>query len=321
MISDPKKIDRLSVLIPVYNSQQTIGPLTDQLIRELQPRFKALELVLVNDGSADRSHQEIMAARARHPGMIKYLLLAKNFGEHNAVLCALNHCRGDAAVILDDDFQNPPSEIIPLIETLEEGYDVVYSYYSEKHHSRVRNLGSRFNDFFASWLLKKPKGLYLSSFKAMSRFLIDTAVAYKGPFPYLDGIILRSTARIGRCLCRHENRKGGESNYTFSRLVRLWMNMFTGYSIVPLRIASLAGIAMSLFSFLLAFYFILTRFTGPLIIKQQIPPGWASTIVCLTFFAGLQLCVLGIIGEYLGRLFLTVNQSPQYVIRESHGLD
>ncbi|OGW70057.1 MAG: hypothetical protein A2036_01480 [Omnitrophica bacterium GWA2_50_21] len=318
---DPNLSKRLSVIIPVYNSEQTIGILIDQLIAELAGEFTGLELLLINDGSSDNSHNVILEAQKRHHRIVRYITLSRNFGEHNAVMCALNFAKGDNAVILDDDFQNPPSEIKLLLDTLQKGYDVVYSYYSSKKHDPFRNFGSLINDLFATWLLKKPRGLYLSSFKAMNRFMINTAAQYTGPFPYLDGIILRSTTKIGRCLCQHNKRALGKSNYTLTRLLRLWLNMFTGFSIVPLRITSFIGAFMSLFSFLLAVYFIVVHFTGPLLIKQAVPPGWASTIVCLTFFSGLQLSVLGIIGEYLGRLFLTANKSPQYIIRETYGID
>lgn len=321
MQTPKKKIDFLSVIIPVYNSEKTVGPLAEQLLAILKPSFKKLELVLVNDGSTDNSFSEMLAAANRHPGLVRAISLSKNFGEHNAVMCGLNHARGECAAILDDDFQNPPAEVLHLVEKLEEGHDVVYSYYAEKQHSFFRNLGSWINDCFATWLLKKPKGFYLSSFKVLNRFLIDTVTAYQGPFPYLDGLILRSTAKIASCLCRHDEREIGKSNYTFRRLFRLWLNMFTGFSIVPLRMASLIGGTMSLLSLLMTSYFVMAHFTGPLFIKHPIPPGWASTIVCITFFGGLQLCVLGIIGEYLGRLFLTANESPQYVVRETYPAD
>lgn len=319
--STPDTSKNLSVVIPVFNSEKTVGGLVDRLIDELSGDFSGLELVLVNDGSSDNSHGVILAVQKKHPRRIKYINLSRNFGEHNAVMCALNFAGGDHVVILDDDFQNPPSEIRSLVNGLRDGHDVVYSYYSSKKHGWLRNCGSQINDLFATWLLKKPRGLYLSSFKVLNRFLVDTAIRYTGPFPYLDGIILRSTTKIGRCLCRHDDRLAGKSNYTFRRLFRLWLNMSTGFSIVPLRIASFMGALVSLLSFMLAVYFIIVHFTGPLLIKQAIPPGWASIIVCLTLFSGVQLCVLGILGEYLGRLFLTANKTPQYIIRETYGID
>ncbi|MBD3306597.1 glycosyltransferase [candidate division KSB3 bacterium] len=317
---DSGEIHRLSILIPLYHSEQTIEALVDRVITELRPHFDALELVLVNDGSTDNTHACALQSVARHPGIVKYIRLMRNFGEHNAVMCGLHYVTGDCVAIIDDDFQNPPAEILKLVEKSREGYDVVYSYYTEKCHSWFRNLGSRFNDWVATKLLKKPKDLYLSSFKVISAPLIRTIIDYQGPYPYIDGIILRSTTMIGRQLCRHEERATGRSNYTLVKLLRLWLNMFTGFSILPLRIASIIGIGMAGVAILLTGFFIISHQVGGIIFQQPIPPGWASIIVAVTFFAGLQLCVLGMIGEYLGRLFLTVNRSPQFIVRDVYGI-
>jgi undecaprenyl-phosphate 4-deoxy-4-formamido-L-arabinose transferase len=317
----PVKISKLSVLIPVYNSEETIENLVDQVVSELRSYVSALEIILVNDGSADDSYACTIRAAQRYPGVVKSIQLARNFGEHNAVMCGLNYVTGNCVAIIDDDFQNPPSEILRLVEKLCEGYDVVYSYYAKKHHSWFRRLGSAFNDWVATRLLNKPDDLYLSSFKVMNASLVRNLIEYQGPYPYIDGIILRSTRRIGRQLCKHESRKAGRSGYTIGKLMHLWLNMFTGFSITPLRIASFIGLFMSLSALFLIVFFIISRLTGGIIIKQEIPAGWASLIITVTFFAGLQLCVLGLIGEYLGRLFFTVNRLPQFVVREVYGLD
>ena len=314
-----REIKRLSVLIPVFNSQDTIGDLVDQVVTTLRPCFADLELVLVNDGSADESDRVVREAVARHPGVVKYIELARNFGEHSAVMSGLHNITGDCVAIIDDDFQNPPDQIVPLVEKLKEGFDVVYSYYEQKQHSRFRNLGSAFNDWVATRMLGKPKGLYLSSFKVIARSLIDTIVEYTGPYPYLDGLILRSTKSIGQQKCAHSTRATGHSNYTLARLFRLWLNMFTGFSILPLRMASLLGLIMSATGFLMALYFIISRSVGGILRPGSLPPGWASLIVSITIFAGLQLCVLGLIGEYLGRVFQTLNRAPQFVIRHRVG--
>lgn len=314
-------VSKLSVLIPVYNSEATIEALVDTVVETLRSHFDSLEIILINDGSLDNSHSCALQAFERHPDTVKYIRLARNFGEHNAVMCGLNYCTGDCVAIIDDDFQNPPSEILALVEKLCQGYDVVYGYYEEKHHPWFRNLGSTVNDRFATRLLKKPKDLYLSSFKVMSRSLVQTIIQYQGPYPYIDGIILRSTRKIGRQLCNHADRKEGRSNYTLIKLVRLWLNMFTGYSITPLRIASYIGISLSIFSVFLIIFFIISRMTGGILFKSEIPPGWASLIIMIIFFGGLQLCVLGLIGEYLGRLFLTVNRLPQFVVSEEYGIE
>lgn len=315
------EVSSLSILIPVYNSEDTIGSLVDTVIATLKPHFKSLEIILVNDGSVDNSHSCALQAVKRYPGIVKYIRLARNFGEHNAVMCGLNYITKDYVAIIDDDFQNPPSEIIRLVDKLREGYDVVYSYYSEKRHSWFRNIGSQFNDWVATKVLKKPKGLYLSSFKALRAVLVRRIIQSRGPYPYIDGSILRSTTKIGRLECKHSERRAGRSNYTVSKLLHLWLNMFTGFSIIPLRIASYIGFFVSLSTIILVAFFIVSRLSGGVFIKQTIPVGWASLIVSITFFAGIQLCVLGLIGEYLGRLYLTVSRLPQFVVDDTYGID
>jgi glycosyltransferase involved in cell wall biosynthesis len=316
----PVEIGRLSVLIPVFNSERTIGPLVDAVAETLKPHFDSLEIVLVNDGSVDQSHLSSLRAVEKYPGMVRYIRLARNFGEHNAVICGLNYVTGDCVAIIDDDFQNPPSEILLLVEKFREGYDVVYSCYTQKRHSWLRNAGSLMNDWFATRLLLKPKSLYLSSFKVIGRRLVKTIIQYQGPYPYIDGIILRSTRNIGQQLCRHEDRKMGRSSYTLRKLIQVWLNMFTGSSVAPLRIASVIGLFMSLFSVALMGFFIVSRMVGGIFYKQNIPAGWASLIVSIIFFGGLQLCVLGLIGEYVGRLYLTVNRMPQFIVSDTYGI-
>jgi len=155
----------------------------------------------------------------------------------------------------------------------------------------------------------------------MNRFLIDTVTCYEGPYPYLDGLILRSTNSIGTQLCEHHERVEGTSNYTFRRLVRLWLNMFTSFSVTPLRISSVLGLIMAACGLLMSIVFVLSYYFEGLVLGRELPPGWASIIVASTLFSGIQLCVLGMIGEYLGRLFLTENRHPQFVVRETHGTD
>ena len=310
---------KVSIIIPVYNSEDTIAPLIKDVKKEIVPKLGGVEFVLVNDGSHDRSHSVILGLIEDDPYSLTYIQLLRNFGEHNAVMCGLNYCSGDCAVIIDDDFQNPPHEIIKLIERLyNDDADVVYSYYVEKKHSLFRNAGSKFNDLVAHFVLGKPTGLYLSSFKALSKKLIDIIIQYRGPFPYIDALILRSTTNISRELCEHSERKQGRSNYTFQRLVRLWSNMFIGFSVWPLRLSAILGMIISVLSVFMIVYFTLAKYFGPFFIMQDIPPGWASTISLIALFAGLQLFSMAIIGEYLGRLVLTVNNEPQFLIRNSY---
>ena len=303
---------KLSIVIPVYNGAKTVAPLCGQLISSF--REHPLQIVLINDGSQDHSHEACLALVAKYPAVMTYLALAKNFGEHNAVMAGLNHVSGDYAVIMDDDAQNPPEEVHKLFEAAQSGdYDVVYSYYSRKEHGFWRNLGSQFNDRVANFMLDKPRGLYLSSFKCLSRFVINEIIRYKGPFPYIDGLALRCTRKIGRVETKHEKRKEGASGYTPKKLIKLWLNMFVNFSINPLRVSSVLGLICSGLGLALGVGIIFEKIMHP-----DLPTGWASLMIIVIFFAGIQLLTLGMIGEYLGRLFMGSNQTPQFVIREVH---
>lgn len=303
---------RLSVVVPVYNGARTIGPLVERLFEHLAGTY-ALEVVLVNDCSpADDSAGVCRAIATERAPAVRFVDLAKNFGEHNAVMAGLNHCTGDAAVIMDDDFQNPPGEVTKLVDKLCEGHDVVFASYAKKEHHWFRNLGSRFNNAVASVMLKKPRDLYLSSFKAINRFTIDEVTRYRGPFPYLDGLILRVTSNWATQLVAHDPRVEGKSGYTLKKLLRLWLNMFTNFSILPLRIASLCGFVFAFAGFLFVALIVIERMSHP-----ELPLGWASTLSVLLVVGGVQLFALGMIGEYLGRLFLKDNGSPQFVVRET----
>jgi glycosyltransferase involved in cell wall biosynthesis len=297
----------ISVCIPVYNGAHSIARLVEEVAKALQKQ--AVEFVLVNDGSRDAT-DSVCAEIARRRGDVTYICLRRNFGEHNAVMCALNHCSGDYAVIIDDDFQNPPSEILKLLTEIARGYDVVYSKYHSKKHNLFRNLGSRFNDLVATALIRKPKDLYLSSFKAVSRSLIDEIIKYSGPFPYIDGLILRATDSISAVYVEHKLRPEGRSNYTLGKLVTLWLNMFVNFSIRPMRAISLLGIATSAASFVLAVAFLIDKIRHP-----SIPAGWASIALLVLFLGGIQTMALGIIGEYVGKNYLDRNGTPQWTVK------
>lgn len=302
---------KLSICIPVYNGARTIAALVDECIAQLAAHY-TLEFVLVNDYSRDDSDAVCKALAARHPH-VKYISLRKNFSEHNAVMCAFNYATGDYAVVIDDDFQNPPSEIRALVEEACKGYDVVYSRYADKRHHAFRNLASRFNNFVANWLLEKPRELYLSSFKVVNADIVQRLVRYKGPTPYIDGLILRETRNISSVLVAHADRREGQSNYTFAKLVSLWLNMFINFSIKPLRLFALFGLVVTLFSFVAAAGFIIQKLLDP-----QLQIGWTSVMVSILFFSGVQIIFLGLIGEYVGKHYLHSNGTPQWVVKEEH---
>jgi glycosyltransferase involved in cell wall biosynthesis len=301
----------LSVVIPVYLGAATIGELVGAL-RALEIEG-GLEIVLVVDGSPDNS-LDVCKQLAAEPGApITLLSLSRNFGEHNAVMAGFARARGAYAITMDDDLQNPPAEVRRLFEHARDGgYDAVYTYYAEKKHAPWRNLGSKFTNWCADRLIDKPPGLYLSSFRCISAFVRERIVAgYEGPFPYVDGLVFQVTQNVGRVQVHHLPRNEGQSNYTLRRLIRLWLAMFLNFSVMPLRLATLAGLA---FGALGAVGAVIT--TVEAFVSDKPPQGWASMMVAVLVLAGVQLVVIGMIGEYLGRMFLAVNRKPQYLVRE-----
>ena len=303
---------KLSICIPVYNGADTICPLMENLDSTFSKIEK--EVVLVNDGSRDKS-AEVCKDLCKKYDYVKFINLRRNFGEHNAVMCALNYCTGDYAVIIDDDLQNPPEEIFKLLNEIEKGYDVVYSKYHVKKHNWFRNFGSKINDVFATWLIGKPKNLYLCSFKIINRAMIDELKKYKGPFPYIDGLLLRATNNVSSVFVEHKARTQGKSNYTLGKLLNLWLSMFINFSIKPMRFITITGLTISLISVVMALFFIVEKIMNP-----QTLPGWTTIIVLLLFFGGLQSTFLGIIGEYIGKNYLDQNNTPQWVVKETFGV-
>ena len=299
----------LSFIIPLFNSADTIGP----LVREIAAlRIEGgHEIVLVNDGSADRTAD--VCRKLLRAGEVPITLIShsRNFGEHNAVLTGYRHARGAYVVNLDDDGQNPPAEAVRLWEHARlHDLDVVFGHYARKEHSAWRNLGSWLTNRLADWLLDKPRGFYLSSFRCV-RALVARAVAeHSGPYPYIDGLILQVTQSIGSLEVRHEARQGGQSGYTLRRLVRLWLSTFVNFSVMPLRLATFLGGmigAAGLLAVIVVVYWHATEGT---------PWGWGSLMAAMLVFSGTQLMILGLVGEYVGRMFLTVNRRPQSVVRE-----
>jgi len=299
----------LSVVVPVYRGARSIGDVVHALAQlHIEGGH---EVILVNDGSPDDSGEVCRELVARTDLPVTLIDLARNFGEHNAVMAGLRHARGDFVITMDDDLQNPISEVVKLFEHARAGaWDVVYTYYATKQHAAWRNLGSRFANQVADWLLDKPRGLYLSSFRCMSAFAVEQVVRYEGPFPYVDGLLMQVTQRIATLPVLHLPRTHGQSNYTLRRLVRLWLNLFVNFSAMPLRIATVSGLAFTVLGFVGAVLVVIEALVG------DTPPGWASLMAATLMLSGVQLVLLGVLGEYLGRLFLTVNRKPQAIVRE-----
>jgi glycosyltransferase involved in cell wall biosynthesis len=300
----------LSFVIPLYNSAATI----ESLVRDIEQLAipGGHEIVLVNDGSADATTSVCrgLVRSARVP--ITVVEHARNFGEHNAVLTGWRHARGAHVVNLDDDGQNPPVEAVRLWQhAVEHNLDVVFGHYEVKQHSLFRNAGSWLTNRMTDWALDKPHGFYLSSFRCVSGFVTKQVTDYRGPYPYLDGLLLQITQRIGSISVRHDARRAGRSGYTLRRLVRLWLSAWLNFSLLPLRGATMIGLLTAIAG-LAAFVVVVWLW----IIDRGPAYGWGWVMATVLVFSGTQLVMLGLIGEYLGRMFLTVNQRPQAVVRE-----
>jgi undecaprenyl-phosphate 4-deoxy-4-formamido-L-arabinose transferase len=308
-MANPPSTYALSIVVPVYNGAQTVGILVQALAALEIPGGH--EIVLVVDGSPDDSLAVCRRLSAEHALPITVVNHSRNYGEHNAVMTGLRHAGGAYMITMDDDLQNPPEEVKRLYEhARDHGYDVVYTHYATKQHARWRNLGSSFHNRVADFLLDKPKGLYLSSFRCISAFVAGEIVRNDGPFPYVDGLILQTTKSIGRLQVNHLPRAEGRSNYTLRRLLRLWLSMALNFSVMPLRVATLFGLVMSVLGFLGLIEVVVEALLG------ETPSGWGSTLVIVLLFSGAQLLMLGVAGEYLGRMFLTINKRPQAIVRD-----
>lgn len=302
---------KVSFVIPCYRSAATIRAVADEIdsaMAEL-PEYEH-EIILVNDCSPDNTF-EVISALALQRGHITAVDLARNFGQHAALMAGMRRSSGDIIVCLDDDGQTPACEVGRLLEKLEEGYDVVYASYDSKQHSGFRNFGSRVNALMTEIMLGKPKELSLTSYFAAKRFIIDEMLRYENCFPYVMGLVLRSTRNICNVPVTHRKREEGRSGYTMGKLLSLWMNGFTSFSIKPLRMATYLGAFTAFLGFIYAVIIVIRHFT-----EGMAPLGWSSTTALLLLLGGIILIVLGLIGEYVGRIFMCVNSSPQYVERQ-----
>lgn len=300
----------LSIVVPVYRSAAILPRLVEAIAAEMRDESLSgsFELILVNDCSPDNSWQ-VIRKLAETNAFIKGITLRRNVGQHNAIMAGLHHVNGEYVVLMDDDLQHPPSAIADILRALADGYDVCYTNYLNRQHAAWKKLGSQFNDWMATLLLGKPKGLYLSSFKGLRREIVDEIVQYDGPYTYIDGLILDVTRSITTVDIEHQARFEGESNYTFARLLSLWMKMATSFSVFPLRLATYAGFALAALSLVMIFVVIVQKIMFP-----ELPRGWASTIATILFIGGIQTMCIGMVGEYLGRTYMKLNRKRQFVI-------
>ena len=307
---------RISFVIPCYRSSETLPG----VIKEIQDTMEKLdkythEIILVNDCSPDDTFETITALCEANDHILG-INLAKNFGQHSALMAGFKYAKGDIIVCLDDDGQTPANEVDKLLAKIEEGADVVYAKYNQKHHSGFRNWGSHVNELMTRIMLGKPKELFLSSYFAARRFVVDEMLSYQGAYPYVIGLVLRSTKNIVNVEVNHRDRQAGASGYTLKKLLGLWFNGFTAFSVKPLRIATMTGAVCAFAGFAYGIYTIIKKiFIRP----PELVVGFSALMSVLVFMGGMLMLMLGLVGEYIGRMYISMNNSPQYVIREIVG--
>lgn len=303
-------------MIPCYRSEHTLPG----VVSEIEEKMKTMseyeyDIILINDCSPDDTFGTIRGL-CENNKRIKGLGFAKNFGQHSALMAGLRYSDGDYVVCLDDDGQTPANEVDKLLEQLEKGYDAVYAKYEHKQHSAFRNMGSKVNELMTRVMLGKPSDLYVSSYFAVKKFVVNDMIRYENSYPYVIGLVLRATKNITNVVVNHREREEGISGYTMKKLLGLWFNGFTAFSVKPLRIATGAGAVSAVSGFLYGLYTIIKRFVNP-----EVPMGFSSLMAVLVFFGGMIMLMLGMIGEYVGRIYISLNNSPQYVIREKINFD
>lgn len=306
----------ISFVIPCYRSRATLPG----VIREIQDTMDKMgqyeyEIVLINDCSPDDTFDTIRDLCQENEN-ITGINLAKNFGQHSALMAGFHHVKGDIVVCLDDDGQTPADEVGKLLEGIEKGADVVYAKYVHKHHSGFRNWGSHVNELMTRVMLGKPKELFVSSYFAARRFVVDEMVKYEYPYPYVIGLVLRTTKNIINVEVNHRDRQEGTSGYTLGKLLGLWFNGFTAFSVKPLRIATVTGAGCAFVGFAYGIYTIIKKiFINP----PGLVTGFSALMSVLVFMGGMLMLMMGLVGEYMGRMYISMNRSPQYVIREVVG--
>ena len=298
----------ISIIIPTYKGVKTLPNLVEELITTFKEH--SIEIIIVNDCSPDTTHKEMEVLVRKYPNKLTYLKFSKNYGEHSAVMAGLRNSEGDLVIVMDDDFQNPPLEALKLAEyTLANNHDVVFTKYKIKNDTFIRNIMSKIANISAQIILKKPKDLYFSSFKAIKKNIVNEITNYEGPFPYIDGLILSVTNNLESYEVQHDERKEGKSSYDIYKLIKHYGNLVTNFSTIPIHLFSIVGLIITFTSFLFILITIFEKFSNP-----NLPLGYSTIITVIVFFSGIQILFLGLIGEYVGKILKNVNKEKQYNI-------
>lgn len=307
-------MSKFSFVIPCYRSEKTISIVIDEIKSEMKKRANdTYEIILVNDHSPD-GVWNVIERLAEENDNIVGVNLARNFGQHCALMAGYGQCTGDYVVSLDDDGQAPLDSLCDLIAKIEEGYDVVYAYYHEIKQNIFRRFGSRMAGMMGNMMLNPPKDWKGSSFFIARKFVVDEMINYKNSYPYLPGLVFRTTKNIAWIETQHRSRLEGTSGYSFWKLLHLWMNGFTAFSIKPLQFSTFLGVFFAVVGFIYAAVIAVQRIMGVISVA-----GWSSIIALMLIIGGCILMMLGLIGEYLGRIYICINNSPQYVVKEITG--
>lgn len=308
-------MEKISFVVPCYRSENTITSVVEEVKTEMaaHPDYD-YEIVLVNDNSPDNVW-DVITKLSESDKRIKAIRLLRNFGQHSALMAGYGVCTGDYVVTIDDDGQTPVDQTFILMDKLLEGFDVVYGKYEKRKDNLFRKIGTGINNWMSKTLLGKPKDLHLTSFFVARAKIIKEICNYKNGFPYIWGLVLRTTKSIANATIQHKERIEGESGYTLGKLLNLWMNGFTAFSVKPLRISATVGIISSALGLLGIIYVVVDK-----IIHPEVAAGFSSLMAVLLLIGGLLLLSMGLIGEYVGRIYMCINATPQYIVRDTINL-
>lgn len=307
---------KISCVIPCYRSENTIGIVIDRIIKTIEKDGRYdYEIICINDYSPDGT-MNTLRGLAEKNDKIKVVNLSRNFGQHGAVMAGFHYVTGDIIVCMDDDGENPPENMFMLIDKLDEGYDWATAKYVEEKRSPIRSLGTKISFEMSTRLVGKPRNIDINSYSAFKRFIADEVIKYENPYPFVHGLMLRVTRNIANVEMPRSERLEGGSGYTMKKLLSLWMNGFTAFSEKPLRVASYIGVLAAIVGFISGIVVIVRKIMMP-----EIAAGYSSMMAALLFLFGIIMMFMGMLGEYIGRMYISINNAPQFVVRETLNMD
>lgn len=307
---------KISFVIPCYGSENTIEQVVDEIINVVSQKSEYdYEILAINDCSPDNVLSKLFDLSKKNK-KIKVINFAKNMNRPGAVMAGLNYAKGDYVVVMDDDGQCPMDNFWKLLQPLLDGHDVSIASYPERKQSWFKNFGTLVNKKMTQFILDRPKDMQFTNFMIMKSYIVKEIIKYKNPYPYYTGLLLRTTSDIVNVKMEERERISGNTTFTFSKMLGMWLNGLTAFSIKPLRLSSLIGVICAIIGFIFGIITIIRKLFIP-----NISVGWSSTVSIMLFIGGLIMLMLGMIGEYLGRIYISINNSPQYVVKETINID